>query len=227
MAKEKKRKIKKTQWFEFISEYLDIPLSWVEPLIKAGPDLVAADWNAINPQTDQEIEAFYKSNKSYIFDLIGWHLWGPKKGEDKEFMKRIKKPGKVLDYGCGAGFLALNLARKGHKVTLMDFDNPPFRFAMFVAEQLELDCEFVTVKHVEENFADYENNFEYILCLDVLEHAPKPLKICQNINKLLSKNGKVLINAPFGKTEDHPMHLELSEKAKEGIRLIANKIIVK
>lgn len=224
--KEKKRKIKKAQWFELISEFFDIPLSWVEPLIKAGPDMVADDWNQLNPQTPEEIESFYYKNKTYVFDLIGWHLWGPKKAQDKEFMNRIKKPGKVLDYGCGAGFISLNLARKGHDVTLMDFDNPPFKFAKFVAEKLELKCEFITVNEMEENIELQTGTFDYILCLDVLEHAPNPLKICQNINTLLHKNGKVLMTAPFGKTEDHPMHLELNDEAKEGIKLIANKVII-
>lgn len=223
---EKIKRIKKSKWYELISEFFDIPISWVPPLIKAGPDMVAEEWNAVNPQSDEEIELFYQSNKSYIFDLIGWHLWGPKKAQDKEFMKRIKKPGTVLDYGCGAGFLALNLARKGHKVTLMDFDNPPFKFAKFVAEKLNIKCDFVTLEELEKNITHFEKQFDYILCLDVLEHVPFPLKVCANINKLSSKNGKVLMNAPFGKTEDHPMHLELSEEALEGIKLIANKIIV-
>ena len=39
--------------------------------------------------------------------------------------------------------------------------------------------------------------FKTIICFSVLEHVKNPFKMCNNLSKLLVKNGIILINVPF------------------------------
>lgn len=221
------KRLKRKDWFSAISDFLSIPYEEVELKIEKGPDLVAEDWNTTPHKTDEEIKKFYQTNENYIFDLVGWHLWGPKKEMDKDIFKMVKKPaGPVLDFGCGVGFIGINLALRGHDVTLMDYDNPPLKFAKFMIERIGCHCEVVTLEELETVFPKLEHKFNYIICMDVLEHASKPIEVSKNLLRLVSKNGQIIMTAPFGETEDHPMHMDVTDDARESVKMIQSHLLL-
>ncbi|WP_394846791.1 bifunctional 2-polyprenyl-6-hydroxyphenol methylase/3-demethylubiquinol 3-O-methyltransferase UbiG [Pendulispora brunnea] len=91
----------------------------------------------------------------------------------------------VLDVGCGAGFLANDLARRGHHVTGLDF----------AAEALDVarahdPTRSVTYCHGDARslpFAD--GSFDAVCAMDFLEHVEDPARIVAEVSRVLAPNG--------------------------------------
>lgn len=94
--------------------------------------------------------------------------------------------GKLLDLGCGK--VPLYEAYRGHVTDniCVDWENTPHK-----NEYLDLQCDLTATLP----FADGE--FDTIILSDVLEHLPQPEKLWKEISRLLSANGKILMNVPF------------------------------
>jgi SAM-dependent methyltransferase len=120
---------------------------------------------------------------NYIRSLYFWR-----------FCKRldIKNFRQVLDAGCGPGDYALSLARKYPwlKVTGIDIeprvppDNLPPNFLIRRGSLMDL----------EENSV-----YDFIYCIDVLEHIPGNKKVMQNFYRALRDGGYLYIHMPAKK----------------------------
>ena len=55
-----------------------------------------------------------------------------------------------------------------------------------------------------------DKKYDVIVALDVFEHIPKEelKKIVDKLIRLKHDKTEILLNAPFGKTAVHPMHLD-------------------
>lgn len=42
-----------------------------------------------------------------------------------------------------------------------------------------------------------DNSFDFIICTEVFEHIPEPIKAMEELVRICKKNGKILITAPF------------------------------
>jgi len=42
-----------------------------------------------------------------------------------------------------------------------------------------------------------DESFDYVLCTEVLEHVPEPLKAMKELTRICKKGGKIIITAPF------------------------------
>lgn len=95
-----------------------------------------------------------------------------------------KKPGKILDLGCGHGWLLSALNNKWKK------------FGLDVSEYASKNAR----KYGEIFIGDIENykekNFDVISALHVIEHHPKPEKLISKARKLLKKNGVLILETP-------------------------------
>lgn len=93
---------------------------------------------------------------------------------------------KVLDVGCGAGFLSNLLASENLQVTGLDIS----------VESLSVAKKYDTTKkvqYVEGNaymlpFAD--NSFDVITCMDFLEHIEDPERAIKEMSRVLKPNGQ-------------------------------------
>lgn len=99
---------------------------------------------------------------------------------------RIHAHGKLLDLGCGK--VPLYGAYKDHVTenTCVDWEN-----TLHKNSYLDFEC------NLTETLPFEDNQFDTIILSDVLEHIPEPEKLLAEIARILSNNGKILLNVPF------------------------------
>lgn len=97
-------------------------------------------------------------------------------------------PGKVLEIGCGPGFMLNVLKKKGWIVKGLERTES---VAAFGREKLELDVTSQDVSDLPE-CPDYD----LIILFNVLEHLKDPLSVLEESSKRLAPNGKIIISVP-------------------------------
>ena len=91
---------------------------------------------------------------------------------------------KLLDVGCGGGLIAEPMTRLGAKVTGIDASKKNINVAKFHAEQMDLKINYLVT--TPENLNE---QFDVILCLEIIEHVADVDLFIQSCFKLLKKNG--------------------------------------
>lgn len=106
-------------------------------------------------------------------------------------MARLVGSGKrVLEVGCGAGFVSEQLKKNGCTVTGIELD------AERAAEAKKF-CKAVLVGNVEEMGLDFpKESFDAILFGDVLEHLFGPEAVLRKARPFLAKDGLVVASIP-------------------------------
>ncbi|HEY9052261.1 MAG TPA: class I SAM-dependent methyltransferase [Gammaproteobacteria bacterium] len=94
--------------------------------------------------------------------------------------------GKLLDLGCGK--VPLYIAYKDYvsDTTCVDWEN-----TFHKNEHLDFSCDLTKDLPFE------DGKFDTIILSDVLEHIPDPENLCKEIFRILSENGKLIMNVPF------------------------------
>ena len=115
--------------------------------------------------------------------------------EKKKFLKNNKKLisrirsikfSSICDLGCGPGYLLSTFKKK--KCLGIDNDEEALRIASKYSEVLRID---LGNKNINLN-----KKFDLITCYHVIEHIKNPHYLIKNINKLLKKNGTLIIGTP-------------------------------
>jgi 2-polyprenyl-6-hydroxyphenyl methylase/3-demethylubiquinone-9 3-methyltransferase len=91
---------------------------------------------------------------------------------------------KLLDVGCGGGLITEPMTRLGAKVTGIDASEKNISVAKFHAEQMDLKINYLAT--TPENLNE---QFDVILCLEIIEHVADVDLFIQSCAKLLKKNG--------------------------------------
>lgn len=131
---------------------------------------------------------------------------------------REKSPLKILDVGCGYGYLAWTLATQGHDVRGIEISGSAVKTAQEIFGTLGFFK--ITVEEFLEKYP-YEK-FDLVTVVEVIEHTSNPSEFFQNCLGLLKPRGFLLITTPnldyyldrFQKqgiwyTEEPPIHLSL------------------
>lgn len=174
------------------------------------------------PKLYQKGTADMWTNKYISEQLLNLHL-DPNgdiasRSEDKiDFIiKRIleQTPSKklnILDLGCGPGLYSTKLAKKGHKVTGIDYSQNSINYAKEESIKNNLDIDYICQNYLE---IDYEEKFDLIILIycdfGVLSEQDRKTLI-NKIHKALKKDGififdalniKSIENINFGKNYD-------------------------
>lgn len=112
---------------------------------------------------------------------------------------------KILDAGTGFGqytyFIAKNFP--GTKILAVDIKEDYLKDASEFFQKANLrNVEFMIDDLTKMN---YENEFDLILCVDVMEHIEDDLSVLKNFYRALKQNGTLVINTPsiFGGSDAH------------------------
>ncbi len=102
---------------------------------------------------------------------------------------------RVLEIGCGAGMLCLELARRTEWVVGIDISYFVLDFANKVKDYIE--CKNVFFQHGDaENLTFKDETFDLVICSEVLEHLLAPQDALAEIRRVLKKNGVLILTTP-------------------------------
>lgn len=98
---------------------------------------------------------------------------------------------KVLDVGCGTGFLSLLLCEMGHDVTGIDFSSTMRAEARRKAKMQ--GAKIVLLAHDAEAPSFSENSFDVVISRHLIWTLTNPSKALENWKRLLNTGGRVVI----------------------------------
>jgi SAM-dependent methyltransferase len=104
-------------------------------------------------------------------------------------LAQLPAPGegrRVLDAGCGPGYLSGILSARGYRVTALERAGAP---------QLPVDAEFLQWD-LDQGLPELGIRYDYVLCADILEHLRDPAMLLREIRAVLAPGGAVLASLP-------------------------------
>ncbi|MFM7678170.1 MAG: methyltransferase domain-containing protein [Roseiflexaceae bacterium] len=100
---------------------------------------------------------------------------------------------RVLDLGAGMGGFAVAATLHGATVTVSEYNYPYCEIVQLRAERYALQIPIVNAAGEQLPFADAQ--FDVVVCWDVLEHVQNPSYVLQEIYRVLTPRGRVLLTA--------------------------------
>jgi 2-polyprenyl-6-hydroxyphenyl methylase / 3-demethylubiquinone-9 3-methyltransferase len=95
------------------------------------------------------------------------------------------RPCKILDVGCGGGFLSNALAEAGHQVTAIDLSQESLDVAKQYDKTRNVHYQKMNAHHLKFDSA----SFDVVCVMDFLEHVFDKEKVIQEIGRVLRKGG--------------------------------------
>lgn len=144
------------------------------------------------------------------------HLFGLEAGESRAIVSYVDnsvRTKRILDWGCGAGFYSIALARRGWQVSAIDIDPQKMEFLKFrMANEPNISINFT-----------FEDNYPAILCVNVLDHCEDPAQVFRQMASHGAEGGHLFIQAEFPDdgwhVSDDAIVASLSEEIKKHHRL--------
>lgn len=159
-------------------------------------------------ENDNNVREFqkYKSRGAYHWEQVSSHLikrnafaLGRYKNIlnllNTEFVDLTNKS--ILDIGCGDGVLSSFIAKKGAKVSGIDYSDIAIDYAKEKTKDLEIY--FRQGSAYELPFED--NSFDAIVSSDVIEHLEDVPQYLSEINRVCKNNAKIIISTPIKYTQ--------------------------
>lgn len=99
--------------------------------------------------------------------------------------RKFSHPCKVLDVGCGGGYLTNFLAKKGHLVSGVDLSEQ----SLIIAKKNDTttSVDYHRASAYELPFADA--TFDAVSAMDLLEHVEQPAQVVKEASRVLKKGG--------------------------------------
>lgn len=99
--------------------------------------------------------------------------------------------GRLIDLGCGKAPLFIKYKPHASSVTCVDWGNTVHK-----NDHLDMECDLTQKLPFE------DGSFDTIILSDVLEHLPDPSLLWEEMFRILSYGGRVLMNVPYF----YPLH---------------------
>ena len=177
-----------------LSKILELPLEAIENIDIFNKDNIKIFDEACQkpPKNQTEYEGLYKCYKnldivSYIKTLMYTSVY--KRGKDLQKNLDLAS-GNCLDFGSGVGTHSIYMIQNGCRVGVLDVPNSPL--LDFTIRRLKYRGMIDKNKFIELYYSSQylpSNFFDYVNCLDVLEHVYNPLAEIKNIYNTLKIDG--------------------------------------
>lgn len=99
----------------------------------------------------------------------------------------------ALDVGCGGGILSESLSKLGATVTGIDLGSEPLNVAKLHALETQLTINYQKVP-VETLAVQSPASFDFITCMEMLEHVPNPASVIHACAALVKPGGLVFFS---------------------------------
>jgi len=106
-----------------------------------------------------------------------------------QLVRRLSRPGRVLDVGCDDGFAGRDLLKDGFQVWGIDRNPVTLRKAARYYQQTIL-------ADIESELPLPEGPFNVIIFADILEHLTNPAAVFTHFAELLAPDGLVIVSVP-------------------------------
>lgn len=173
----------------------------------------------------------YKQRGAYHWDQISKNLIKSNAFVKGRYLKCIElleniselKNKIILDFGCGDGALAYLLWKKGAKeVYGVDNSEIAIKYAIEKHKQHKTDCHFELITNYETIFE--ENYFDFVICTDVIEHVLEPLRLLNEIKRVMKTGGSAVISTPIRLTQRPLDRMHVSEWFPEEFENMVSQI---
>jgi ubiquinone/menaquinone biosynthesis C-methylase UbiE len=195
---------------EFLKENPRVVYEKIEREIFDKGITVAEAWRKFAPKTPEEIAEFYKKTDAYLYDLLVDHRSAYRREIRQRILQRLELNNckRILDYGGGVGLDSLAMCKVGLAVTFFDLEGVTSQFANWLFEKEKCNI------HVTYNVEEIPSNvFDSVICVEVLEHVPDPVKVIQDIYRCLKMGGIALITESFEQINDRYLsHLSTNKR---------------
>ena len=101
---------------------------------------------------------------------------------------------RILDIGCGNGFVAGLLAERGHFVTGVDASKD----GILVATRSYPKARFMELSVYDESFVEVVgDDYDVVISLEVIEHLYWPRRLIERAYQALKAGGRFIISTPY------------------------------
>lgn len=164
------------------------------------------EWEAEPRDTLHDVEAFYRTTRSCLFEHLWWQATEPEDAAvSVALLDYAKQIGALeyLDFGSGVGSTAILFAQHGFKVTLADISPTMLAFARWRMQRRGLSAQFLDLNQQDLP----RNRYAFVTAVDVLDHLYDPAHEMQQIGEALVVNGIFAFNFRTGFDVQHPMQI--------------------
>ncbi len=99
---------------------------------------------------------------------------------------------KILDVGCEAGYVSIEMAKKGAEVLAIDFINEPLQLFKEKLEKFPELKKNIKIRQADARKIPVKSNFfDVIVATEVIEHMPQVLKFAKEAQRVAKKMVKL------------------------------------
>ena len=153
--------------------------------------------NQLQSLSSQEIKSIYKVKKEEVkSNRLSHHHPLRRYAHETEFcsiVKFIKEMDRVLDNGCGDGYLAIKMAKNGALVTACDISEPNIVQAKIYAQKDGLADKINFLVADAENLPFANDSFDWVVSSHVLEHLPDFQKGLNEVKRVTRKKAVIAL----------------------------------
>jgi 2-polyprenyl-3-methyl-5-hydroxy-6-metoxy-1,4-benzoquinol methylase len=195
-----------------LAEYLGDSPATVAAACAAGAESVADEWESRHlgkRSPPAEVVEFYRTTKSYLFDLTVFNSDYPHTGTLEALVELARMRGltRVLDFGSGIGSVGLFFAANGMEVTLADVSEPLQDYVAWRFKIRGLKLKLINLNREPLP----KDTFDVVTTFDVLEHLPQPAEALRALAASMKVGGLIALNVES--TDDgFPQHIASYEE---------------
>lgn len=190
--------------YQEIALFFDEPIEQVKGKCSQAHFRLNRLWREVNPQSERHRNLWYKTTDAHIYEGANWH-----QGHIDLRRKIAKRAyGKILCFGAGIGTEGILAAQMGKDVTFYELPGLIYEFLKFRVALRGLKVKFIAkeLREVKRDSKIYYRGegfeqYDTIICIDVLEHLAYPQEVLNFLGRHLKQNGLFLISAPFNRLE--------------------------